>query len=204
MGRRAIAIEAHLGRIDQLSGVVDRVVAGLGRLDILVNNAGTNLHSPMIDMEERAWDVIMNLNLKGLFFISQAAARVMREQGDGRIVNISSIGGFRPHVPTAHYSIAKAGVQMATQSMAREWAEFGIRANCIAPGAVDTDLLKAMFAVMPPEEAERARQETLDLTPLSRWGQPSEIADCVVYMASDASSYVTGQTLVIDGGRLLV
>lgn len=202
-GQRAIAIEAHLGRMDQLQGVVDRVVEELGRLDILVNNAGTNFFAPAIDMEQKAWDTLMNLDIKGLFFLAQASARVMREQGDGRIVNVSSVSGYRPEVPTGHYSIAKAGIHMATKVMAIEWAEFGIRANCIAPGPIDTRLLNARFELMEPEEIEPAKKASAAGVPLGRWGQPHEIADGVVYLASDASSFVTGQTFAIDGGVLL-
>ncbi|HJN92573.1 MAG TPA: SDR family NAD(P)-dependent oxidoreductase, partial [Dehalococcoidia bacterium] len=128
-GRNALALDAHLGRIDQVQPVVDKVVAELGSLDILVNNAGTNFFAPAIDMEERAWDTVFNLDLKGLFFLSQAAARHMRDHGGGSIVNVSSVSGLRPQVPTSHYSIAKPGVIMATKALAVEWAEYGIRVN---------------------------------------------------------------------------
>ena len=204
LGRRALAAETHAGRMDQLQPLVDRVVGELGRLDILVNNAGTSFFAPSIDMEERAWDAVFNLDLKGLFFLSQAAARVMREQGDGRIVNVSSVSGLRVQVPTGHYSIAKAGVIMATKVMAVEWARFGIRANCIAPGAIDTRLYDAIFSLMPEEQANAAKEQAASRIPLRRVGRPSEIADSILYLASDASSYVTGQTFAVDGGALLV
>lgn len=202
-GRRAIAVAAHVGRLPQIRPLVDRVVSELGRLDILVNNAGTNFFAPAIDMEERAWDTVMNLDLKGLFFLSQAAARVMRDQGGGSIVNISSTSGLRVQVPTAHYSIAKAGVIMATKAMALEWAEYNIRVNCIAPGAIDTRLYDAIFALMPEEEGKRAKAAAAAGVPMKRVGLPHEIADGVLYLASDASTYVTGQTFAIDGGALL-
>jgi len=204
LGRRALAIEAHIGRMDQIQPLVDRVVGELGRLDVLVNNAGTNFFSPAIDMDERAWDAVMNLDLKGLFFLSQAAARVMREQGDGRIVNVSSVSGLRVQVPTGHYSIAKAGVIMATKVMAVEWAPFGIRANCVAPGAIETRLYDAIFKLLPEREAREQRERARERIPMSRVGEPHEIADAVLYLASDASSYVTGQTFAVDGGALLV
>lgn len=204
VGRRSLAIETHVGRMDQLQPLVDRVTDELGRLDVLVNNAGTNFFSPAIEMEERGWDVVFNLDLKGLFFLSQRAARVMRKQGRGAIVNISSVSGLRVQVPTGHYSIAKAGVIMATKVMAVEWAPYRIRANCIAPGAVDTRLYDAIFALLPEDEGAKRKAEAAARIPMKRVGTPQEIADGVLYLASDASSYVTGQTFAVDGGALLV
>lgn len=204
LGRKALAVEAHVGRIDQFQPLVDRVVAEFGKIDILVNNAGTNFFMPAIDMTEPGWDVVMNLDLKGLFFLSQAAARVMREHGGGRIINVSSVSGFKVQVPTGHYSIAKAGVIMATKVMALEWAEYNIRVNCIAPGAIDTRLYNAIFALLPEDEAKAQKETSAKRIPMGRIGQPKEIADAMIYLASEASSYVTGQTIAIDGGSLLV
>ncbi len=202
-GRRALAVEAHIGRIDQLQPLVDRVVAEFGRIDILVNNAGTNFFMPAIDMTEQGWDAVMNLDLKGLFFLSQAVARVMRQQGGGKIVNISSVSGLRVQVPTGHYSIAKAGVIMATKVMALEWADFNIRVNCIAPGAIETRLYDAIYALMPEEEARQRREQARLNIPMKRVGEPREIADACLFLASEAASYVTGQTFAVDGGSLL-
>jgi NAD(P)-dependent dehydrogenase (short-subunit alcohol dehydrogenase family) len=190
--------------MDQFQPLVDRVVAEFGKIDILVNNAGTNFFMPAIDMSEQGWDVVMNLDLKGLFFLSQAAARVMREHGGGRIINVSSVSGFKVQVPTGHYSIAKAGVIMATKVMALEWAEYNIRVNCIAPGAIDTRLYNAIFALLPEDEAKAQKETSAKRIPMGRIGQPKEIADAMIYLASEASSYVTGQTIAIDGGSLLV
>jgi NAD(P)-dependent dehydrogenase (short-subunit alcohol dehydrogenase family) len=205
LGQRGLALEAHAGRMEQLAPQVERVVRELGRIDVLVNNAGTSFNAPAIDMDEKAWDSLMNLDLKGLFFLSQAAARAMRAQGTGgAIVNIASISGLRPQVPTAHYSIAKAGVVMATKAMAVEWAEYGIRVNCIAPGAIETRLFNAIFAVFPGEQGQRIKDATAGRLPMKRVGEPREIADACVFLASSASSYITGETLAIDGGALLV
>ncbi len=203
-GRRSLALTAHAGRMDEISSLVDRVVGELGRLDVLVNNAGTSFFAPAIDMEEKAWDSVFNLDLKGLFFLSQAAARVMREQGGGSIINISSISGIRVQVSSGHYSIAKAGVIMATKVMAREWAPLGIRANCIAPGAIETRLYDAIYSQLPEERAEQAKNEARRRIPMARVGKPEEIADAILFLASDASSYMTGQTFAVDGGALLV
>jgi NAD(P)-dependent dehydrogenase (short-subunit alcohol dehydrogenase family) len=203
-GRKALAVATHVGRMDQLQPLVDRVVEELGPVDVLVNNAGTNFFSPAIDMEERGWDAVFNLDLKGLFFLSQACARVMREHGAGNIINISSVSGLRVQVPTGHYSIAKAGVIMATKVMAVEWAQYNIRANCIAPGAIETRLYDAIFELLPEGEKERRKEAAAAGIPMKRVGEPREIADACVFLASSASSYMTGQTFAVDGGSLLV
>ncbi len=202
-GRRALAVETHIGRMDQLQPLVDKVVSEFGKIDILVNNAGTNHNAPAIDMEERSWDTVMNLDLKGLFFLSQAVARVMRDHDGGSIVNVSSTSGVKVQVPTGHYSIAKAGVIMATKVMALEWAEYGIRVNCVAPGATDTRLYNAIFTVLPEDEAKARKQQAAERIPLKRIGQPSELADAILFLASPAASYVTGQSFAVDGGSLL-
>ena len=204
LGRRALPVAAHVGRMDQIPPLVDAVVGELGSLDILVNNAGTNFFSPAIDMEERAWDAVFNLDLKGLFFLSQAAARVMREKGDGRIVNVSSVSGYRVQVPTGHYSIAKAGVIMATKVMALEWVSYGIRVNCVAPGAIGTRFYDSIFSLMPDEQSQQAKEAARQRIPMKRVGEPGEIADAILFLASDASSYMTGQSFAVDGGALLV
>jgi NAD(P)-dependent dehydrogenase (short-subunit alcohol dehydrogenase family) len=205
LGRRALATECHVGRIEQLQPLVDHVVGELGRLDILVNNAGTSFFAPAIEMNEKAWDSVMNLNLKGLFFLSQASARQMRAQGGGgSIVNISSVSGYRVQLLSGHYSIAKAGVIMATKVMAAEWAPFHIRVNCIAPGAIETKLYGAIYELMPADQAAAQREEMRKGIPMQRVGDPDEIANGVLYLVSPASSYVTGQSYAIDGGSLLV
>ena len=202
LGRKATVIPAHAGRMDQLQSIVDKTIADLGGLDILINNAGTNFFAPAMDMDEKAWDTVMNLDLKGLFFLSQAAARHMKEHGGGSIVNISSVSGLRPQIPTAHYSIAKAGVIMATSHLAVEWAEHNIRVNCVAPGAIDTRLYGAIFALLPEDEQPAAKDAAIQPIPLKRVGKPHEIADALLYFASDASTYTTGQTLTVDGGLI--
>ena len=204
LGRKSLAVEAHIGRINELQPMVDKVVAEFGKIDILMNNAGTNFFMPAIDMTEDGWDVVMNLDLKGLFFLGQACARVMKEHGGGKIINISSTSGFKVQVPTGHYSIAKAGVIMATKVMAREWAEYNIRVNCIAPGAIETRLYDAIFTLLPEEEAKKQKEAAAKRIPMGRVGEPREIADAVLFLASDASSYVTGQTFAVDGGSLLL
>jgi dehydrogenase/reductase SDR family member 4 len=202
LGRKSLAVATHVGRIDQIQPLVDRVVAAFGKIDVLVNNAGTNFYMPAIDMTEKGWDTVMNLNIKGLFFLSQAVARVMKETGGGRIVNIASASGLKAQPATGHYSIAKAGVVMATKVMALEWADDNIRVNCIAPGAIQTRLYEAVFSPFG-EEAEKAEAAFSATIPLKRAGDPREIADAAIFLASRASSYMTGQTFAADGGLLL-
>ena len=193
LGRKALAIPAHIGHLEQIQGLVDRVVAEFGTIDILVNSAGTSIYAPVLDAEEKQWDAVMNLNLKGLFFLSQAVARVMKEHGGGKIINVTSIFGLMPEFKVCVYSIAKAGVIMANRALAEELAKHNIRVNVIAPGLIQTRLLDARWAVASKEGA-------LKNIPMAHFGEPREIADAMIYLASDASSYVTGQTIVVDGG----
>jgi NAD(P)-dependent dehydrogenase (short-subunit alcohol dehydrogenase family) len=201
-GSRAMAVATHVGKVDQIQPLVDQVVGKFGKIDVLVNNAGTNFFMTAMDMTEKGWDSIMNLNLKGLFFLSRAVARVMKEHGGGNIVNIASTSGMKVQPATGHYSIAKAGVIMATKVMALEWADHHIRVNCIAPGAVETLLYESIFTGLG-DAAEKAKQGFEATIPLKRAGEPREIADAALFLSSRASSYMTGQTFAVDGGALL-
>jgi dehydrogenase/reductase SDR family member 4 len=194
MGRKSMAVATHVGRTDEIAALVPRVKDEFGRIDILVNNAATNpTMDPALDVEERAWDSIMNLNLKGLFFLSQAVARVMKEQGGGTIINVASVAGITPDILPV-YSISKAGVIMATKVMAQQWAQYNIRANALAPGLIKTRFSQALW------DNEDILQGAMLFTPMRRAGEPDEMVGSVVFLASDASSYVTGQVLVADGG----
>ena len=194
LGRRSMAVATHVGRMDEINSLVPKVKEELGRIDILVNNAGTNpTMDQALDIEERAWDSIMNLNLKGLFFLSQAVARLMKEQGGGKIINVASVAGLTPDILPV-YSISKAGVIMATKVMAQQWAQYGIRVNAIAPGLTRTRFSQALW------DNPDILQGAMMLTPLRRVGEPDEMVGATVFLASDASSYVTGHVLVIDGG----
>jgi NAD(P)-dependent dehydrogenase (short-subunit alcohol dehydrogenase family) len=203
LGRKAMAVAIHMGRLDQMQSLVDLAVNKFGRIDVLVNNAGTNFFMPAIDMTEKGWDTVMNLNLKGLFFLSQAVARIMKETGGGKIVNIASTSGLKVQPASGHYSIAKAGVIMATKVMALEWANYNIRVNCIAPGAIQTLLYDSIFSSLGEEEAAKAKAAFAATIPLHRVGEPREIADAIIFLSSQASSYMTGQTFALDGGLTL-
>lgn len=195
-GVRGLAVASHAGKLEESKMLIDRVMQEFGRIDILMNNAGTNpYYGPMMNQDEKTYDITMNLNVKGIFFLSQMAAKIMKEQGGGCIINVSSIGGLRPG-DLAVYSMTKAAVIMMTQNMAKEWGQFGIRVNNIAPGIIKTRLSEALWK--DPAVNEKA----LKTIPLMRLGEPEEVADAVVFLSSKAGGYMTGATLVIDGGRM--
>ena len=197
LGRRALPVSAHLGRRPDIDRLFDTALRELGRLDILVNNAATNpVFGPLAEIDEAAWDKLMALNVKGYLMASQQAAKAMRAAGRGAIVNVSSTGGLRASPGVGAYSVSKAAVIMLTRVLARELASFGIRVNAIAPALVETRFSEALWK--NPEILEGY----LKTTPMGRAAQPEEMAGAVVYLCSDAASYVTGHTLVLDGGHL--
>ncbi len=197
VGRKSLVVATHVARLDEINNLISKVKGEFGKIDILVNNAGTNpTMDTAMDLEERAWDSVMNLNLKGLFFISQAVARVMKENGGGKIINIASDQGITPSILPV-YSISKAGVIMETKVMANEWAKYNIRVNCIAPGLTKTRFSEALWG--NPDILQSAMMRT----PMKRIAEPEEIVGAAIYFASDASSYVTGQVLAIDGGATI-
>jgi len=193
-GRKGVAVASHIAKLEDSQNLVEKIKTEFGRIDILVNNAGTNVYlGPLIDAEEWAWDVVMNVNLKGPFLLSQLVARVMREQGNGNIINIASRAGLRPsglHI----YSVSKAGLIMLTQVMAREWGQHNIRVNAIAPGMIKTKFSEPLWR-------ERAAGErTTENTSSGRLGMPEDIAQVALFLASDVSGYVNGETIVASGG----
>jgi dehydrogenase/reductase SDR family protein 4 len=196
-GRKSLAVAAHVGRMEEVNSLVEKVKDTFGKIDILVNNAATNpTMDPAIDVEERAWDSIMNLNLKGLYFLSQAVARVMKEKGGGKIINVASVAGITPDI-LCIYSISKAGVIMATKVMAQQWAQYNIRVNAIAPGLTKTRFSEALWG------NQDILQGAMLGIPLRRVAEPDEMVGAVIFLASDASSYVTGQTVAVDGGATI-
>ncbi len=196
-GVRSMAVAAHNAKTEDSKMLIETVLKEFGRVDILVNNAGTNpYYGPMMDQDEKTFDITMNVNVKGVYVLSQLAARAMKAQGGGSIVNTSSIAGLRAG-ELGTYSVTKAAVVMLTQTMAKEWGQYNIRVNNIAPGIIRTRLSEALWK--DPAVSEKA----LKTIPLMRLGEPEEIAGAVVFLASKAGAYITGATLVIDGGRML-
>jgi NAD(P)-dependent dehydrogenase (short-subunit alcohol dehydrogenase family) len=195
-GRRALGVPTNVRRLDELQQLVDRTASELGRVDILVNNAGTNpVFGPIQDVDERAWDTIMNTNVKSMHFLSNMAREKMLEHGEGgSIINVSSIGGFNASDVIGAYSVSKAAVIMLTQVCAKTWGTDGIRVNCIAPGLVKTEFARALW------DNPKILKQTTAGAALHRIALPDEMAGAVIYFASGASSFVTGQTLLLDGG----
>lgn len=195
LGRKALVVPTHIREVESLRKLVETVTKEFGRIDILVNNAATNPGmGPLVDQEEKMYDQIMNTNLKGYTMLSQFAGKIMVEQGGGKIVNVSSVGGVTPDNGLGLYCISKAGIIMLTRAMAKELGPDNIRVNALAPGVVQTKFSKALWS------NESLMQQEMQHTPLNRIAQPEEAARVVLFLVSDASSYITGQTIVMDGG----
>jgi len=196
-GVRSLAIASHIGKISDSIKLVETVVKEFGRIDILFNNAGTNPYSgPLLDAEEWAWDTTFNVNLKGPFFLAQLVARVMKKQGGGCIINTASTAAFRAGDLNI-YGVTKAGYVMLTQVMAREWGRWNIRVNAIAPGIIKTRLSEILWK--DPTTGRAAA----DRNALGYLGEPDDVAGVVLFLASDMAKYVSGETVVIDGGQLV-
>jgi 2-deoxy-D-gluconate 3-dehydrogenase len=203
-GGRAQASAIDVCHKEQTDALVKRTVSDLGRVDILVNAAGIYPPAFALDIQEQAWDSVLATNLRGLFFLTQAAAsHMVGARRGGSIVNIASMDAFLPTTGLAHYDASKAGVLGLTQALAKEWGAYGIRVNAVAPGNIYTpgalaaaDILLPMFGVT--KEAFKPRSL------LNRWGQPDDMARVVLFLSSSLSSFVTGSTLLADGGAVLI
>lgn len=197
IGTPVLAVPTHLGMSEDLDNLVAETQREFGRIDILVNNAATNpVIASLLEVEERTWDHIMNVNLKGSFLLSQRVAKVMVEQREGCIINIASVDGIRLEPGFVPYSISKAGLIMLSQGLARELGQYGIRVIAVAPGLIQTTSSEAIWT------NEEIRTERMNRTCVGRLGSPEEVANVVLFLASDKASYITGTTIVVDGGKL--
>ncbi len=204
IGCEVLVVPAHLGKFEEIQRVVDTVVKKFGRIDILVNNAGASpAMGSVLDSDERLWDTIMNLNLKGVYFMSQAVGKVMKKQGGGKIINVASIDGVNPEPFVSVYSISKAGVRQLSRAFAMELAGSNIQVNAILPGPISTKMMLSHWAHLSPEEAKKEKEAMEKVLPTGRIGDPDDIAGAAIYLASDASNYTTGTEIIIDGGLLL-
>ncbi|HLK50498.1 MAG TPA: SDR family oxidoreductase [Bryobacteraceae bacterium] len=198
LGTAALPVVCHVGRADQIQAMVDTVTREFGRIDILVNNAATNVaQAPCLTLDDGMFDKMIEVNLKSAFRLTQLVAPGMCERGSGSIVNISSISGIRPQFEGMLYSMTKAALNMMTQSYALELGPKGVRVNAIAPGLIETVLSEYYW------KDEARREQRIAGQPIRHLGQPEEIAEVAVLLASDRAGFVTGQTWVVDGGRLL-
>jgi 2-deoxy-D-gluconate 3-dehydrogenase len=196
-GRKFFDLRADVGQTDKLAGLVTQAVGLAGHIDILVNNAGIIRRNDSIDFTEKDWDDVMDVNLKSVFFLSQAAAKQFIAQGQGgKIINIASMLSFQGGIRVPSYTSSKSGVLGLTKIMANEWAKHGINVNAIAPGYMDTNNTEAIRA-----DAQR-NAEILGRIPAGRWGQPEDMAGPVVFLASQAANYLQGHTMAVDGGWL--
>jgi 2-deoxy-D-gluconate 3-dehydrogenase len=197
LGRRFMAIRADLGQQENIQRVVDCAVVEMGRVDILVNNAGTIRREDALAFGEKDWDDVVNLNLKSVFFLSQAVAKQFIQQGQGgKIINIASMLSFQGGIRVPSYTASKSGVLGITRLLANEWATYGINVNAIAPGYMATNNTQQL------RKDEQRSQAILERIPAGRWGLPEDLQGPVVFLASAASDYVNGHTLAVDGGWL--
>ena len=193
----ALYLHGDVGHKPDVDAVVAHTLQAHGRIDVLVNNAGIFKAADFLDITEADFDAVLRVNLKGAFLMGQAAARAMADTGGGSIVNMSSVNGVLAIPSIASYNVSKGGVNQLTRVMALALADRGIRVNAVAPGTIATEL--AAKAVLTSEDA---KNRILSRTPMKRLGEPGEIADVVAWLASDAASYVTGEIVTVDGGRM--
>ncbi|UTR15134.1 3-oxoacyl-[acyl-carrier-protein] reductase [Salipaludibacillus sp. LMS25] len=195
LGVNALAVQADVANADSVKQMMETVIDAFGSIDILVNNAGITRDTLIMRMKENDFDAVINTNLKGVFNCSKAVTRPMMKQRYGRIINISSVVGVLGNAGQANYVASKAGVIGLTKSLARELANRNIRVNAVAPGFIGTD--------MTDELSEETKEALLKQIPLAELGKPEDVARVVVFLASDASAYMTGQTLHVDGGMVM-
>lgn len=194
MGSKALAIQVDVLSSESVERMVETALDGMGRIDILVNNAGVNIRKPVVELQEAEWDTVLDTNLKGYFLVGRAVGKQMIAQRGGKVINVASILGSVGLPNQVAYASSKGGVIQMTKVMALEWASYHINVNAIAPTYFETPLVAALR-----NDPERYRF-IVERTPMGRWGQPEELEGVVVFLASRASDFITGQTIFVDGG----
>ena len=192
LGRKAVAVQADVSKVDDCNRLIDEAVKAFGKVDILVNNAGITRDTLLMRMDEEAWDSVIATNLKSAYATCKAACRPMMKARSGCIINVSSVSGLMGQAGQANYAASKAGLVGFTKTIARELASRGIRANVIAPGFIASDMTSVLD--------EKVKEQVLKEIPLAAFGEPADIANAALYLASDMGRYVTGATLIVDGG----
>lgn len=196
-GRKFLGVVANLLNIEPIQGILNHAVRTFGQIDILVNNAGVVRKADALDFTEQDWDEVMNLNMKTIFFFSQALAKqFIKQKSSGKIINIASILTFHGDVRVSSYIASKSGVVGLTKMLANEWAKYNINVNAVAPGYIATSHTAAL------QENELKNTEIINRIPAGRWGKPEDLQGAVVFLAAPASNYVNGYTLAVDGGWL--
>jgi 2-deoxy-D-gluconate 3-dehydrogenase len=197
LGRRFLGIQADLSNISMVADIVGKTVEAFGRLDILVNNAGIIIRNKSVDFTEEQWDDVVNINLKTLFFLSQAAARqFISQKSNGKIINIASLLSFQGGILVPSYTASKSGVVGLTRLLGAEWAPHNINVNAIAPGYMATRNTQAL------QDDPVRNKQILERIPAGRWGRPDDMKGAVLFLASEASNYINGYTIAVDGGWL--
>ena len=195
MGRRGLIVQADVSRFGEAQAMVERVVKELGRIDILVNNAGINRDAVVWKMTEEQWDDVLATNLKGYFNFIRAVAPIFKDQGSGKIVNVTSINGLRGKFGQANYAAAKAGIIGLTKTVARELARSNVNCNAVAPGLIETDMVR--------QASEDVRQKAIAEIVLGRIGAPEEVAWVVTFLCTEKARHVTGEVIKVDGGQYI-
>jgi 3-oxoacyl-[acyl-carrier protein] reductase len=194
-GRKAACFAVDVSDAKGVDSTVSEIIKTMGKIDIMVNNAGITKDTLLIRMKEEDWDAVISVNLKGTFLFTKAVARPMMKQESGVIVNISSIIGLIGNAGQCNYAASKAGVIALTKSVAKELASRGVRVNAVAPGFIETKMTEVL--------SEDVRNKMLEIIPMKRFGTPADVAKVVLFLASDASSYMTGQVLTVSGGMVM-
>jgi 3-oxoacyl-[acyl-carrier protein] reductase len=195
MGRRGLALQADVASFEEAQKIVDKAVEEFGGLDILVNNAGMNWDGVIWKMTEEQWDRVIEVNLKGYFNYIRAVVPILKEQGSGKIVNITSINGLRGKFGQTNYSASKAGIIGLTKALAREMGRYSVNVNAVAPGLIETEMVK--------EAPESVKEMALSEIVLGRLGQPEEVAWVVTFLCSDKARHITGHVIQVDGGQYI-